>query len=156
MGAPVIDYRPDLGILLVGFLEGVTLTNADLQRPGCWPGGDRGARPARRAPLPRSVRHVRASARIPEGGSGQGLSPSRRLPDFCAAFAEIRRVLAATDSTTVPCNNDLLAGNFVDNGERVWLIDYEYSGNNDPYFELGNIWAECGLSEDQLAELVTL
>ena len=34
VGAPVIDYRPDLGILLVGFLEGVTLTNADLQRPG--------------------------------------------------------------------------------------------------------------------------
>ena len=34
VGAPVVDYRPDLGILLVGFLEGVTLTNADLQRPG--------------------------------------------------------------------------------------------------------------------------
>ncbi len=73
-----------------------------------------------------------------------------RLPadylDFAPTFAEIQRVLDATDQTTVPCNNDLLAGNFVDNGERVWLIDYEYSGNNDPCFELGNIWAECGLS----------
>jgi thiamine kinase-like enzyme len=38
----------------------------------------------------------------------------------------------------------------------VWLIDYEYSGNNDPCFELGNIWGECGLSDDQLAELVGL
>jgi thiamine kinase-like enzyme len=55
----------------------------------------------------------------------------------------------------VPCNNDLLAGNFIDDGERIWLIDYEYSGNNDPCFELGNIAAECRLSPDALAELVT-
>ena len=56
----------------------------------------------------------------------------------------------------MPCNNDLLAGNFVDDGRKVWLIDYEYSGNNDPCFELGNIWAECGLSTDQLDDLVAL
>ena len=36
----------------------------------------------------------------------------------------------------------------------IWLIDYEYSGNNDACFELGNIGAECGLSDDALAELV--
>ena len=38
----------------------------------------------------------------------------------------------------------------------MWLIDYEDSGNNDPSFELGNIGAECGLSHEQLDELVTL
>ena len=55
----------------------------------------------------------------------------------------------------MPCNNDLLAGNFIEDGDKIWLIDYEYSGNNDPCFELGNVWSECGLSTDQLAELVT-
>ena len=55
----------------------------------------------------------------------------------------------------MPCHNDLLAANFIENGDRVWLIDYEYSGNNDPFFELGNIWRECGLSVEQLEELVT-
>ena len=64
-------------------------------------------------------------------------------------------MLAATDQTTVPCNNDLLAANFVEDGDKMWLIDYEYSGNNDPCFELGNIWRECGLSAEQLEELVT-
>ena len=34
VGAPVIDYRPDLGILLLGFLDGTTLCNDDFQRPG--------------------------------------------------------------------------------------------------------------------------
>ena len=54
----------------------------------------------------------------------------------------------------MPCNNDLLAANFIDDGAKLWLIDYEYSGNNDPCFELGNIWAECGLSTEALADLV--
>ncbi len=56
----------------------------------------------------------------------------------------------------VPCNNDLLAGNMIDDGERVWLIDYEYSGNNDACFELGNIWSESDLSLEHLGMLVEL
>jgi thiamine kinase-like enzyme len=55
----------------------------------------------------------------------------------------------------VACNNDLLAGNLIDDGERIRLIDYEYAGNNDPCFELGNIWSECHLSLDQLEVLVS-
>ena len=54
----------------------------------------------------------------------------------------------------MPCNNDLLAENFIWTGERFRLIDYEYSGNNDPMFELGNIWSESNLSLAQLDELV--
>ena len=51
--------------------------------------------------------------------------------------------------------NDLLAGNFIDDGARVWLIDYEYSGNNEASFELGNIWSESTLPDD-LLELLTM
>jgi thiamine kinase-like enzyme len=75
--------------------------------------------------------------------------------DFADRFDQVRRALALTDQTTVPCNNDLLAANFVEDGDRVWLIDYEYSGNNDPCFELGNIWRECRLPVEGLEELVS-
>jgi SAM-dependent methyltransferase len=51
---------------------------------------------------------------------------------------------------TVPCNNDLLAENFIDCGGELRLIDYEYSGNNEPSFELGNVWSEANLSPAQL------
>ena len=54
----------------------------------------------------------------------------------------------------MPCNNDLLAGNFIDDGEHLWLIDYEYSGNNDACFELGNTSTECDLDDDQVEALV--
>jgi thiamine kinase-like enzyme len=35
-----------------------------------------------------------------------------------------RRALAVRATGTVPCNNDLLAANFIDDGEKIWLIDY--------------------------------
>ena len=54
---------------------------------------------------------------------------------------------------TVPCHNDLLAENYLDDGERLWLVDWEYSGNNDPAFELGNTAQELGYGPAQLEEL---
>jgi len=82
-----------------------------------------------------------------------------RLPEGYLAFADqvtrLRGALAVRAEPTVACNNDLLAGNFIDDGANIHLIDYEYSGNNDPCFELGNIWSECHLDDDQLEHLVT-
>jgi thiamine kinase-like enzyme len=69
--------------------------------------------------------------------------------------ARIRAALAVHPTKPVPCHNDLLAGNILDDGARLWFIDYEYSGNNDPCFELGNIWSEATLPPDRLDHLVT-
>jgi len=79
--------------------------------------------------------------------------PARYL-DFAPQVARVQQALAVRPEPTVPCNNDLLAANFVDDGDRLWLIDYEYGGNNDPCFELGNIWSESLLSLEQLEVLV--
>ncbi len=155
VGAPVIDYRPDLGILLLGFVPGKTLSNEDFARPGVIAKVAAGCRALHSGPRfrddfdmfelqPGYLKVIRDNGfRIPAA-----------YPTYAAQFAAIREALAA-DDTTVPCNNDLLAANFVEDGDRVWLIDYEYSGNNDPCFELGNIWRECRLSLDQLDELVS-
>jgi thiamine kinase-like enzyme len=81
-----------------------------------------------------------------------------RLPD---GYLELEpRIRAMEDAMRrrpeqgVPCNNDLLAENFIDTGNGLRLIDYEYSGNNEPSFELGNSWSESRLSLEQLDELV--
>ena len=62
----------------------------------------------------------------------------------------VRRALAGRPRPTVPCNNDLLAANYIDDGDRVWLIDYEYSGNNEATFELGNTATECDFTPEQV------
>jgi thiamine kinase-like enzyme len=156
VGAPVVDYRPEHGLLLLGYLNGTTLRNGDFQRPGVI------------AKVAEGCRRLHAGPRFHGSFDMFERQPSYlntvqdngfRLPadylEYADAFGVIAAVLTAGDQTTVPCNNDLLAGNFIEDGDKVWLIDYEYSGNNDPCFELGNIWSECGLSSEQLEELVT-
>jgi thiamine kinase-like enzyme len=66
---------------------------------------------------------------------------------------QIEAALAARPLPTVPCHNDLLAENYLDDGERLWIVDYEYSGNGDPAFELGNTAQELGLDDDRIREL---
>lgn len=87
------------------------------------------------------------------------LSEGYRLParylDFADQVARVEIALAAFAGGSVPCHNDLLAANVMDDGERLWLIDFEYSGNNDPCFELGNLWSEATLPLERLEELVT-
>jgi thiamine kinase-like enzyme len=156
VGAPVIAYRPEVGILLLGYLSGKTLCNDDFQRPGVLPKVAAGCRALHAGPRFRS--RFDMFERQPsylKTALDNGFKLPRDYLDHADEFAQAEKALSTTDQTTVPCNNDLLAENFIEDGDKVWLIDYEYSGNNDPCFELGNIWSECGLSTEQLDELVT-
>jgi thiamine kinase-like enzyme len=65
----------------------------------------------------------------------------------------IEAALAVHPLPGVPCHNDLLAENYLDNGERLWIVDYEYSGTNDPTFELGNTCQELGWDEARIHTL---
>ena len=56
----------------------------------------------------------------------------------------IEAALLAHPLPIVPCHNDLLAENYLNAGHKLWIVDYEYSGNNDPTFELGNTAQELG------------
>lgn len=85
----------------------------------------------------------------------RGFRLPARYEEFAPHVAAIREALAVRDEGTVPCNNDLLAENFILTDDGFRLIDYEYSGNNDPCFELGNVWSESNLTPAQLQELVT-
>jgi thiamine kinase-like enzyme len=60
----------------------------------------------------------------------------------------IEAAFAAAPMPKVPCHNDLLPGNVLFGTERVWLLDFEYAGNNDLFFDLGNLSVNCGLDHD--------
>jgi thiamine kinase-like enzyme len=47
-----------------------------------------------------------------------------------------------------PCHNDLLNANFIDDGDRLWLVDWEYAGMGDPFFDLGNFAVNHELAEE--------
>jgi thiamine kinase-like enzyme len=70
----------------------------------------------------------------------------------CAA--EIEAALDAPEHAPVPCHNDLLAGNFIAAGERLWIVDWEYAGMGDRYFDLANFSVNNELGEGAEEELL--
>ena len=70
-----------------------------------------------------------------------------------STIAQIEKAMSVNPLPALPCNNDLLAENYIDDGKQLWLIDFEYSGNNDPTFELGNTCQEMQFSDAQIAEV---
>jgi thiamine kinase-like enzyme len=155
VGADVVDYRPDLGMLVITFLPGAALTNETIGKPSVIP---RAAEAIRR--LQAGSRFVNDFDMFARQSGYLALVREHGFPlpeaydGFAPQWERVRRALDVRPAATVPCNNDLLAGNFIDDGQRVWLIDYEYSGNNDPAFEIGNTATECDLTREQTDELV--
>lgn len=156
VGPPVVNYLPGEGVLVVGYLDGRTLSNADLADPRNLTRVANACRTLHGGPRFRDDFDMFTTQRRYLGivrDHGFRLPP--RYDEFAPAVERIRKALAVRDDGTVPCNNDLLAENFIDDGDHIWIIDYEYSGNNDACFELGNIWSEASLSPESLDELVT-
>ena len=155
VGAAVVAYLPEHNTMVIEWLEGRTLSAEDLRA---------------RTPL----EDVAAACRRLHGARRfrgdfdmfeiqrrylrivreRGFRLPERYEQFAPHVAAIREAFAARDEGTVPCNNDLLAENFMVTADGMRLIDYEYSGNNDPCFELGNVWSESNLSLAQLDGLV--
>jgi thiamine kinase-like enzyme len=153
VGAPVVDYLPGQGVLVVGFLPGVTYTADDVA-----------------ANLPRiagAVRRLHAGPSfandfdifdVQRGYQGIVTQRGLRVPEGYAALSEsaarVEAALRRFPEPRVPCHNDLLAANFLDDGGAIRIVDYEYSGTNEASFDLGNLINESQLDHDHLVELV--
>lgn len=61
----------------------------------------------------------------------------------------VRTALAAHPTGIVACHCDPLCENFLDTGERMWIVDWEYSGMNDPMWDLGDLCVEGGFGQHQ-------
>jgi thiamine kinase-like enzyme len=61
----------------------------------------------------------------------------------------VRNALGAHQLPSAPCHCDPLAENFLDVGDRMFIVDFEYSGNNDPMWDLGDLSVEAEFDEQQ-------
>jgi thiamine kinase-like enzyme len=81
----------------------------------------------------------------------------RMPPEYEVAAAVGRRIELACISNPVeprPCHNDLLNANFIDDGVRIRIVDWDYAGMGDPYFDLGNFSVNHDLTPDDDAALL--
>ena len=67
-----------------------------------------------------------------------------KLPRLRMAAARLERRIGPIE--VVFCHNDLLAGNLIDDGKRLWLIDWDYAGFNSPLFDLANLASNNGFT----------
>jgi thiamine kinase-like enzyme len=79
---------------------------------------------------------------------GYGVSFPDTLPQVFALMARIEQALGNVTSP-MPCHNDLLASNFIDDGSTIWILDWEYAAMGDIFFDLGNFSVNQSLNDEQ-------
>ena len=155
VGARVLHHLPEWSVIVLEWLDARTMSNAAFQRAG---------EPTR---IAQSLRRLHAGPRFRDDFDmvaltarylgvidDRGFAVPAGYREHLDAVPRIGAALRARPLPTMPCHNDLLAENYLDDGERLWIVDYEYSGNNDPTFEVGNTAQELEFDEPRLRELV--
>jgi len=154
VGPKVIYHLPEYDVMVLEFLNGKTMSKDSLNEAGmptC---------------MAQAIKRLHAGPRflldfnmfrLTEYYLSLCRDRAITIPDgYLDRIPTVQRIEQAMNVkplATVPCNNDLLAENYIDDGKQLWLIDYEYGGNNDPTFELGNTCQEMQFSNSQISEV---
>ncbi|HIP23214.1 MAG TPA: LPS biosynthesis choline kinase [Rhodobacteraceae bacterium] len=75
--------------------------------------------------------------------------------DVVKAAAPVKAAIEASPHPLAPCHCDPLCENFLDDGNKMWIVDWEYSGMNDPFWDLGDLSVEGAFSPQQDIEMLT-
>jgi thiamine kinase-like enzyme len=154
VGAEVVQFLSREGVLVTRFIQGASLSPED------------GAKPEIMARIVASIRRCHEGPAFPGRFSPfaavrsyhrlsteRGVSFPATLPRALALMAQIEEALGPPP-LLCPCHNDLLAQNFIDDGETIRILDWEYAGMGDIFFDLGNFAANHELDQEGSGELL--
>jgi thiamine kinase-like enzyme len=155
VGPEVVAFVRPEGYLLTRFIEGRPVPIEEMQAP------------ARLAAVAAALRRVHDGPAIPglfvpfrivEAYRALALARSVAIPpEYEVAMAFARRIELAFLTAPLElraCHNDLLNANFIDDGSRIRIVDWEYAGMGDPFFDLGNFAVNHELDADGEAALL--
>ncbi len=150
VGPEVVAYLRPEGYLVTRFIEGGPIPEEEMRQP------------ERLRQVGTTLRRIHDGPAIPglfvpfrivESYRALALSRNVRIPpEFDLAQSIARRIELACLMAPIemrPCHNDLLNANFIDDGARIRIVDWEYAGMGDPYFDLGNFSINHELDADQ-------
>lgn len=139
VGPEVVAFVPEHELMVTRFLEGNVVTNEDSRKP---------------AVMQRIVEAIRRYHESPAGvgrfcafdgvrsyhelAKQHGVTFPAKLDQALRILNQIEEGLGPNQKL-YPCHNDLLPANFIDDGARVRLIDWEYAGMGDRFFDLANL-----------------
>jgi thiamine kinase-like enzyme len=153
VGAEVVYFLAEEDVLVTRFIVGEILSP------------ERAAQPATLQRIVNSMRRYHAGPPFPGTFSPfetvrtyhtlaleYGVTFPDTLPRVFALMTRIEQALAPVQQIR-PCHNDLLASNFIDDGQTIWILDWEYAGMGDLFFDLGNFAVNQSLN-NELCELL--
>jgi thiamine kinase-like enzyme len=154
VGAEVVYFLAAEDVLVTRFIVGAVLTP------------ETAAQPAMLQRIVASMRRYHAGPDFPGSFSPfatvrayhtlalkHGVTFPDTLPQVFALMVRIEEALSAPQRLT-PCHNDLLASNFIDDGQTIRILDWEYAGMSDVFFDLGNFAVNQSLDDEGCALLL--
>ena len=154
IGPAVLEHLPQADVMVLEFISGPTMSAKRLQT----------ASMVRR--MAESFKRLHAAPRfLKDFDMFRLIEDYLRIVDehkvpiptdyraWLPRLGEIERAVRVGLLPSVPCHNDLLCENFIDDGQCLRIVDYELSGNNDACFDLGNTAQEASLDDGLRAVL---
>ena len=140
VGPEVVAFLPDTGCFVTRFVEGAHAPMEALRDEavlglvvrslhafhGC-------------PPVPSSFPVFRIVEQYREIAELRGVGAPPAFDEAHAVADRIEAAFGVSPSPLTTCHNDLLNANLLRDGDHVWIVDYEYAGMGDPFFDLGNL-----------------
>jgi len=152
-GPEVVAFLADEGVLVTRFVEGDPVPPGELRKPGAIAGVVAALKPFHQGgAIPARFDSFRVVETYAEAAAAHGV----RIPPAYRGASELagRIERARGPQPAVPCHNDLLNANFILDGERLWIVDWEYAGMGDVFFDLANFSVNHELVEEDDDELL--
>ena len=153
VGPEVVGFVEPEGYLLTRFIEGRAIPPEEMRRPETI---ERVARTLRRVHDGSAIPGRFDSFHVVETYARTAVAHGVTLPEEFSWAKGIADAIerARSEPEPVPCHNDLLNANFIDDGERIRIVDWEYAGMGDRFFDLANFSVNHELDDDANAALL--
>jgi thiamine kinase-like enzyme len=156
VGPQVAAYLPDSDVLVTRYLDGRPLRTAEVSEPDVLADVAESLRALHKGPRLRTkLSPFRAVERYREIATDHGVEADERYHRAHALAGEIEAVMQGRDHAPVPCHGDLAPPNLIYDGEHVRIVDWEYAGMGDRFFDLGNLSANAVFDEGDDEWLLT-
>jgi thiamine kinase-like enzyme len=155
VAAPVAAMLTDPPAIVTNFIEGRPMDAAELResKPLCDVAD--ALRVMHAAPeIPSSFDSFRIVEDYERVARDLGVAVPTEFSEARACASQIEDALSGPEHDPVPCHNDLLAANFIWDGDRVRIVDWEYAGMGNRYFDLANFAVNNELPDDPRRDML--
>ena len=148
IGPEVIAFVEPEGSLVTAFVDAAPVTESDLQGHRLSDAATILRRFHDSPPIGATFDWEGVPRAYAETARERGVSVPAAYEAAVAQASAVKAALAEGGDTPVPCHNDLLCANFLQDDEQLWLLDWEYAGMNTRYFDLGNLAVSNGFDAE--------